>query len=133
MTARCDLDAWQRLREAARATPGTTLVVKEQAATVTARSWRDRMPYWGKRYARRADLHDQIKRAVNVNGRVALVGLPGFGKTRLGFEGDLERENGLVVVDGDCGSEIWPSPDRYVQRSQCDGWSVAGRNVVRVS
>ncbi|MFD1051603.1 NB-ARC domain-containing protein, partial [Kibdelosporangium lantanae] len=70
------------------------------------------MPYWGRTYARRADLHDQIKRAVNVNGRVALVGLPGFGKTHLGSAVSVE------MADEMPGEAVWlrgDSPDQMIK------------------
>jgi hypothetical protein len=39
-----DMGAWQRLREAARQTPGATLAINQKSGAVTVRTWRDRMP-----------------------------------------------------------------------------------------
>ncbi|MFG1648122.1 NB-ARC domain-containing protein [Amycolatopsis sp. NPDC049252] len=63
--------------------PTADLAVRKPAGGLTVRSWRDRMPYSTKQYARRQELHDRIKLAVSENCRIALVGLPGFGKTHL--------------------------------------------------
>lgn len=41
-------------------------------------------------------------------------------------------EHHATRVDDGHGSKVWLSLDRYFQRSQCDEWNVAARNVVRV-
>ena len=65
------------------------------------RDWRDRLPQWANEYVPRHTYHQQIHELATTRRRVALLGLPGFGKTRLACEAAIE------MADAVGGEVIW--------------------------
>jgi len=70
------------------------------SSELARRTWRERLPYWSNDYVRRKDYHDTIKRLTAENKLIALVGLPGFGKSRLARElaAEMAEENQAEVI-----------------------------------
>ena len=80
---------------------GTKLpATRPQPGALVRRTWQERLPRWANSYVRRKTLHERLRVLLMSHGRAALVGLPGFGKTRLARElaVELAEEMGSVAI-----------------------------------
>lgn len=75
------------------------------------RTWQDRLPRWANGYVHRRALHERLKALLIQHGRAALVGLPGFGKTRLAREMAVElaeeMESEVIWLRGDSDTSMF--------------------------
>ena len=74
--------------------------IRPRPGAVARRSWQERLPPVANHYVQRRKLHDQLRVLIASYGRATLVGLAGFGKSRLARElaVELAEEMGTEVM-----------------------------------